>query len=67
MAEVRVLVEQYRDRCLWFLDRKLVPESPAQALRLLGHIERYGDREAFLRARALKPWLLQLINETSAG
>jgi hypothetical protein len=67
MAEARRLVERYRDRCLWFLDPRVLPETPEDALRILGYIERYGDREAFVRSEALKPWLLQLINERSAG
>lgn len=38
MAEVCSLVERYRDRCLWFLDPGVIPETPAQAFRLLGYV-----------------------------
>lgn len=66
MAEACRLVERYRDRCLWFLDPGVLPQTPRDALRILQYIERYGDRESFLRSEALKPWLLRLINERSA-
>jgi hypothetical protein len=43
MAEVRKLVEEYRDRCLWFLRRDFVPSNAEEALRVLDLIERaYG-------------------------
>jgi hypothetical protein len=67
MADVHTLVERYRDQCLWFLDPGILPDTPSDALRLLGYIDRYGDREAFLRSEALRPWLLHLINERTAG
>jgi hypothetical protein len=67
MAEACRLVELYRDRCLWFLDPRILPGTPADALRILDYIKRYGDREAFVKTEALKPWLLQLINARSAS
>ena len=57
MAEVTRLVEEYRDRCLWFLDARFVPTSTEEALRVLDLIERYGDRAGYLRAEKLKRWL----------
>jgi hypothetical protein len=64
MAEVRKLVEEYRDRCLWFLRRDFVPSNAEEALRVLDLIERYGDRSAYLRAEDLKAWLRPI---SSAG
>lgn len=53
-AELRALVDEYRARCLWFLRPDLYPEDREQALRVLGHIERHGDREGFVRAGRLR-------------
>jgi hypothetical protein len=55
--QLMTLIEGYRSRCLWFLAKDFVPETPAQAMRVLEYIERYGDREAFVQARRLKQWL----------
>jgi len=57
-AEVDKLIEEYRLQCLWFAPRDYLPKSDEQRLRALGHIERYGDREAFKRSRELRDWLL---------
>jgi hypothetical protein len=56
-AEVNALVDEYRDRCLWFLKPGFLPTSPEEALRALALIERYGDRAAYQRAERLKKWL----------
>ncbi len=56
--EIRSLVEEYRDRCLRFLQPDYTPCTAEEALRTLDLIERYGDRAAFERAEALKQWLL---------
>ena len=65
--ELRSLVDEYRARCLWFLRPDLYPETRDQALRMLGYIERYGDREAFLRAGRIRQWLSQTSSEGSAA
>ena len=57
MAEIEELVEEYRDRCLWFLRRDFVPRNAEDALRVLDLIERYGDRAGFLRTQRLRQWL----------
>ena len=59
MTEVAKLVEEYRDRCLWFLRDRFVPTTPGEALRILNLIERYGDRDGYQRAERLKTWLRQ--------
>ena len=57
MTAVQEIVEDYRDRCLWFLRRDFVPRTDEEALRVLELIERYGDRAGFERAQRLREWL----------
>jgi len=56
--EINALVEEYRDRCLWFLRPDFSPRTPGEALRALDLIERYGDRAAYQRVERLRQWLL---------
>ena len=56
---LRAIVDQYRDRCLWFLRPGYYPESLEEALRVLDSIQRHGDREAFERAGEVRRWLSQ--------
>lgn len=56
-ADIHVLVEEYRDRCLWFLKPGFSPTTAEEALRTLDLIERYGDRAAYQRAERLKKWV----------
>ena len=58
-AEINRLAEEYRPMCLWFTPRDYVPTTDEQRLATLNDVERYGDREAFRRARELREWLLQ--------
>jgi hypothetical protein len=51
---VRQLVHEYRDRCLWYLRPDYYPSTSEEQLHVLNAIQRYGDREAFRRAAALK-------------
>lgn len=51
------LVDEYRTRCLWFLRPDFYPATTATRLRVLDYIQRYGDREGFRRAAALRTWL----------
>ncbi len=55
--KVRALVDEYRDRCLWFLRSDYYPESPEETLRTLAYIEQHGDREGFRRAAEIRQWL----------
>jgi hypothetical protein len=64
---VHRLVDEYRTRCLWFLRPDYYPSSLQERLRVLGYIERHGDREAFRRAATLKRWLLPDSSAPSAG
>lgn len=58
MTAIEELVEEYRDRCLWFLRQDFVPRNLEEALRVLDLIERYGDRAGFERIHRLRKWLL---------
>ena len=51
------LIEEYRDRCLWFLRADYMPTTPEEARRVLDLIERYGDRAGYRRAEEIKAWL----------
>ena len=64
---LRAIVDQYRGRCLWFLQSGYYPETVEEALRVLDSIQRYGDREAFRRAGEVRQWLSQATNAKSAG
>jgi hypothetical protein len=67
LQSVRTLVEEYRDRCLWFLPPDYYPETADQIRRTLDHIDRYGDRRAFQEAARLRKWLSQSSSEPSAA
>jgi hypothetical protein len=53
------LVEEHRDRCLWFLALDFLPTDDESAIRAMRYIERYGDKAAFEQARTLRTWLQQ--------
>jgi len=64
---VNRLVDEYRLRCLWFLRSDYYPKTDEDRLRVLGYIERHGDREAFRRAAELRQWLSRTSSAPSAG
>jgi hypothetical protein len=64
---VRRLVDEYRDRCLWFLRRDYYPEGREEVLRTLDYIERHGDRQGYQRAAEIRRWLSHPSNGPSAG
>lgn len=64
---LRQLVDEYRSRCLWFLRSDYYPVTDEEARRALDYIERYGDREAFLRVAAIRRWLSPTSSAPSAG
>jgi len=65
--QINQLVDEYRDRCLWFLRADYYPTDRQDALRALDYIRRYGDREAFRKAGELYQWLLLNSNRPSAN
>jgi hypothetical protein len=64
-AMLRALVDANRARCLWFLKADYFPASDAGRQRVLGYIERYGDRATAARAASLRQWLSQHSSEDS--
>ena len=60
------LVDEYRQRCLWFLRSEYYPVTDAERLQVLEYIERYGDREAFRRAAEIRRWLSRTSSAGSA-
>jgi hypothetical protein len=63
---VRSLVDDYRDRCLWFLRADYYPRELADLSRTLDYIERHGDREAYRRAAEIRRWLSRRSSASSA-
>lgn len=53
-AEVRSLVDEYRERCLWFVRADYYPSTAEEILRTLRWIRARGDRDAFQRARKIE-------------
>ena len=66
-AALRRLVDDYRTRCLWFLEPAFYPATRAEALRVLAAIERHGDRAAFQRSAEIRQWLSPSSSAASAG
>ena len=64
---VRRLVVEHRTQCLWFLRQDFLPSGREEVLRVLGHIKRNGDRQAFVEASELEAWLSRNPSETSAA
>jgi hypothetical protein len=64
---VNRLVDEYRQRCLWFLRTDYYPVSDVERLRVLAYIERYGDRAAYRRAAELRRWLSRTSSAPFAG
>jgi hypothetical protein len=64
-AAVYRLVDEYRDRCLWFLREDYYPDTDAGRLRVLAYIQRHGDRAAFRKAASLRQWLSRRSSERS--
>jgi hypothetical protein len=64
---LRKLVDDYRIRCLWFLEPGYYPATRAEALRVLLAIDRHGDRAAFQRSAEIRQWLSPSSSAASAG
>jgi len=64
---VNALVDDYRTRCLWFLRPDYYPATSAQRLQVLDYVQRYGDREGYVRAATLRQWFSQISSGDSAG
>ena len=66
LRDVHRLVDEYRDRCLWFLRPGYYPSNTDETLRTLALIERHGDVHGFRVARELSECLLQVTSVPSA-
>jgi hypothetical protein len=66
-AAVNRLVDEYRSRCLWFLRPDYYPMDMAQRVRVLGQIQKNGDRTAFLKAAELRQCLSRASSAGSAS
>ncbi|HEV8436326.1 MAG TPA: hypothetical protein VGR95_23155 [Thermoanaerobaculia bacterium] len=66
-AAVRSLVDDYRERCLWFVRADYYPSTSEEILRTLQWIRDRGDKEAFQRAGRIEEWLSRISSETSAA
>jgi hypothetical protein len=64
---VNRLVDEYRERCLWFLRPDYYPQTNEERIRTLTYIERHGDRDAFRRAAEIRRWLSRTSSERSAA
>ena len=64
---VDALVDEYRQRCLWFLREDFYPCTLEERLRVLDYIQRHGDREAFRKAAEVRQWFSPSSNDTSAA
>jgi hypothetical protein len=64
---LRELVDEYRERCLWFLRRDYYPVTNAEAYRVLEAIQRHGDRDGFQRAARILQWLSRSSSAASVG
>ncbi len=66
-ATIDHLVDQCRDRALWFLRPDFYPATDADRLRTLDYIAEKGDLATFQKTSELRRWLLQTSSEKSAG
>jgi hypothetical protein len=64
---IRVLVDEYRATCLWFLREDYYPTSASECEAVLRYIERYGDLRALGRVADIRQWLSRPSNATSAA
>ena len=67
LKEAHALINENRARCLWFLREDYLPEDVQEIMHAMAYIERRGDRDAYVKARRIREWLLHNSSETSAG
>jgi hypothetical protein len=65
-SALRALIDDYRERCLWFLQPDYYPTTEAEALRVLDAIDRHGDRAGFQRSSEVRKWLSPSSSAASA-
>lgn len=60
---VNELIGLHRARCFWSAPADYQPDTDEARLTALYQIEAHGNRQAFMRAREIREWLLQISNE----
>ena len=63
---VRVLVDEVRPTCLWYLREDYYPETREEVLRVLEAIEQHGDVSLFRRTAEIRQWLSRPSSAPSA-
>lgn len=63
---VNRLVDEWRDRALWFLREDYYPHTDAERQRTLDYIAQRADFRTYQRVAQLRRWLSQESNATSA-
>lgn len=51
--ELMHFIEQNREQCLWFLAPSYEPSTVADMIRILKYLQRYGNRDVYMKARNL--------------
>ena len=65
-SKLKLLIDQCRDSCLWYMRKDYYPENLESSIRVLNNIESYASRDIYIEARKLKLWLLQNTKKQSA-
>jgi hypothetical protein len=60
---LRRLVDDYRDRCLWFIREDYYPSTEAEVGRILALVERHGDVAACRRVSEIRACLSPLFSD----
>lgn len=64
---LRQLVDAYRARCLWSFRADFYPETVEDAQGVLDAVQRYGDREGFIKSAEIRTWLSPTSSAPSAA
>lgn len=64
-SDLYTLIDQYRSQCLWYLRPDYYPENEEQAMRVLKAIAQHGDRNAYIKTKEIREWLLRDTNVQS--
>jgi hypothetical protein len=62
--EYRSLLNDYRDMCLWYMDRDFVPKTSSDLIAVLDGIDYNGTMDAYRRVGRIRTWLSQNSNQT---
>ena len=65
--EYRSLLDEYRDMCLWYMDRDFVPRTQQDLMAVLDGIDHHGTMDTYRRAGRIRTWLLQPSSQACEG